>query len=393
MSDLARAVEPLAESLVAWRRDFHRHPELAFEERRTSSVVRKFLEAEGIEVRSCGRTGLRGVLRGTRPGRTVALRADMDALPVEELSDHDYRSENPGVMHACGHDGHMAILMGTARLLAARRDEMPGNVVLLFQPSEENPPGGARLMIEEGALEGVDAVFGLHLWQPMPTGVVGLRAGAAMAQADEFQVVVRGRGGHASQPERTVDPLLVASHVVVAAQTIVSRFASPLEPVVVSFTTIHGGRIHNIIPDEVSMSGTVRTFDPETQRAVKRRLGEVCEETCRLFGATADFTYNDGYPPVINDAASVELVRRVAAGELGEDAVQAVPPIMGGEDFAYYLQHVPGAFALLGMGDGRPHPHHSARFDIDERALSVGVRLMTATALEMLAGEAHRRTE
>ncbi len=384
MSDLTAQIETMTDTLVAWRRDFHRHPELAFEERRTSDVIRGFLKGEGIEVAACGRTGLRGVLRGSLPGPTVALRADMDALPVAELSDHDYASENPGVMHACGHDGHMAILMGAARVLAARRDTLPGAVVLLFQPSEENPPGGARLMIEEGALEGVDAVFGLHLWQPLPSGVVGLRPGPIMAQADEFEVVVTGRGGHASQPEKCIDPVLVASHVVVAAQTIVSRFASPLEPVVVSFSTIHGGRIHNIIPDSVTMTGTVRCFDPDTQRAVKQRLGEVCGETCRLFGATAEFTYSDGYPPVVNDPASVELVSRAAARELGEDAVQRVAPIMGGEDFAYYLQRVPGAFALLGIGDGRPHPHHSAHFDIDERVLPVGVRLMTAVALEML---------
>ncbi|MDD5563041.1 MAG: amidohydrolase [Thermoanaerobaculaceae bacterium] len=384
MGNLAAEIDPMAGTLVEWRRDFHRHPELAFEERRTSAVVRAFLESLGIEVRACGRTGLRGVLRGGRPGRTVALRADMDALPVAEIADHDYASENPGVMHACGHDGHMAILMGAAKVLASRRPTLPGTVVFLFQPAEENPPGGAALMIEEGALEGVESIFGLHLWQPLPTGVVGLRAGASMAQADDFEVVVRGRGGHASQPDLTVDPVVVASHVVVAAQTIVSRFTDPRQPVVVSFTTVHGGRIHNIIPDEVTMTGTVRTLDPATQLAVRQRLGELSEATCRLFGATAAFTYKEGYPPVINDAASVDLVRRAAALELGGDAVRTIAPAMGGEDFAYYLQRVPGAFALLGMGDDRPHPHHNARFDIDETMLPVGVRLMTAVALEML---------
>jgi amidohydrolase len=384
MDNLAGEVESMTATLVEWRRDFHRHPELAFEEKRTSDVVRKFLESVGIEVRSCGRTGLRGVLRGGRPGRTVALRADMDALPVAEIAEHDYASGNPGVMHACGHDGHMAILMGAARILAARRETLPGTVVFLFQPSEEKPPGGARLMIEEGALDGVDSIFGLHLWQPLPTGAVGLRAGASMAQADNFEVVVEGRGGHASQPNLTVDPVVVASHVVIAAQTIVSRFTDPLQSVVVSFTTMQGGRIHNIIPDSVTMTGTVRTLDLETQLAVKRRLGEVCEATCRLFGATAAFTYTEGYPPVVNDAASVNLVSRVAARELGGDFVKTIAPIMGGEDFAYYLQRVPGAFALLGMGDNRPHPHHSARFDIDENVLPLGVRLMTAVALEML---------
>jgi amidohydrolase len=384
MRDLTAEVDAIADLLVEWRRDFHRHPELGFEERRTSQVVREFLEATGIEVRSCGRTGLRGVLRGARPGRTVALRADMDALPVAEIADHDYQSQNPGVMHACGHDGHMAILMGTARVLAERRDTLPGTVVFLFQPSEENPPGGAPLMIEEGALDGVDSIFGLHLWQPLPSGIVGLHVGAAMAQADEFEVTIQGRGGHASQPNATVDPVVVAAHVVVAAQTIVSRFADPLEPVVVSFTTIHGGRIHNIIPDSVTMTGTVRTLDLATQRTVKQRLGEVCEATCRLFGATARFKYDDGYPPVINEAASVDLVARVVAREMGAEHVKMIAPAMGGEDFAYYLQRVPGAFVMLGTGDGRPYPHHNARFDIDEKVLPIGVRLMTAVALEML---------
>jgi amidohydrolase len=384
MGNLAAEIDPMAATLVEWRRDFHRHPELAFEERRTSAVIRAFLEFLGIEVGTCGRTGMRGVLRGGRPGRTAALRADMDALPVAEIAGHDYQSQNPGVMHACGHDGHMAILMGAAKVLAARRDTLPGSVVFLFQPAEENPPGGAALMIEDGALDGVDGIFGLHLWQPLPSGIVGLRAGALMAQADEFEVVVQGRGGHASQPNVTVDPVVVASHVVVVAQTIVSRFTNPLEPVVVSFTTVHGGRIHNIIPDEVTMTGTVRTLDPGTQLAVKQRLAEVCEATCRLFGATAAFTYKEGYPPVINDAASVDLVRRVAALELGGDSVRTIAPVMGGEDFAYYLQRVPGAFALLGMGDNQPHPHHNARFDIDETVLPLGVRLMTAVTLEML---------
>jgi amidohydrolase len=274
--------------------------------------------------------------------------------------------------------------MGTARVLAARRDTLPGNVVFLFQPSEENPPGGAPLMIEEGALDGVDSIFGLHLWQPLPTGIVGLRAGASMAQADEFAVTVHGRGGHASQPNVTVDPVVVASHIVVAAQTIVSRFINPLEPAVVSFTTIHGGRIHNIIPDTVTMTGTVRTLDLDTQRAIKQRLAEVCEATCRLFGATAEYKYDDGYPPVINDAASVDLVARVAARELGAGNVRTIAPVMGGEDFAYYLQRVPGAFAKLGAGDGCPYPHHNAHFDIDEKVLPIGVRLMTAVALDML---------
>ncbi len=379
-------IAALTDRLVEWRRDFHRHPELGFEERRTSAVVRAFLEQCGIEVRPCGGTGLRGVLRGGSAGRTVALRADMDALPVTEESNHDYRSEEPGTMHACGHDGHMAILMGTANILASRRTALPGTVVFLFQPSEEKHPGGAPRMIAEGALEHVDRIFGLHLWQPLPTGIVGIRPGPFMAQADIFEITVTGRGGHAAMPQATVDPVLVAAHLVVAAQSIVSRSVDPLQSAVVSFTMVHGGRVDNIIPDSVTLTGTVRTLDSAAQHTVKRRLREVAEATCLAHGATADLRYVDGYPPVVNDPASVDLVTEVARRMLGEEAVKTVAPSMGGEDFAYYLQRVPGAFAFLGMGDGHPHPHHNARFDIDERVLPLGVRLMTGVALEMLSG-------
>jgi amidohydrolase len=388
--DMVREIGAMAGELVEWRRDFHRHPELSFAERRTSEVVRAFLEACGIEVRACAGTGLRGLLQGGREGPTIALRADMDALAVAEESDTEYRSQAEGVMHACGHDGHMAILMGAARLLGRHRATLAGNIVFLFQPSEEDPPGGATRMIAEGALDGVDGVFGLHLWQPLPTGQVGVRSGALMAQADKFKVVVNGRGGHASQPHLTIDPVLVASHVVVAAQSIASRFVDPLAPVVVSFTTVHGGRVHNIIPDSVTLTGTVRTLDLGVQGAIKARLREVCEQTCRAFGASADFEYEDGYPPLINDASMVDLVTRAARRELGDTDVTTIEPVMGGEDFAFYLQRVPGAFMMLGAGDGMRYPHHSARFDIDERVLPLGVRLMTAVALEALATRAGR---
>jgi len=383
--ELRREAEGMAGQLVQWRRDFHRHPELAFQERWTSGVVRAFLEECGIEVSPCAGTGLRGVLKGAGKGRTVALRADMDALPITEEGDKEYRSQVPGVMHACGHDGHMAILMGAAKILAGRRASLSGSVVFLFQPSEEDHPGGAKRMIDEGALDGVDRVFGLHLWQPLATGTIATRAGALMAQPDDFKVIVRGKGGHAALPHSAVDPILVASHVVVAAQSIVSRFLDPLKPAVVSFTMVHGGTTHNIIPDSVTLTGTVRTLDADVQRAAKRRLREVCEETCRSFGASAEFTYEEGYPPVVNDAEMIDLVARVARREFGEGTYATMEPVMGGEDFAYFLQRVPGAFVMLGMGDNQPYPHHNVRFDIDERALPIGVQLMTEVALEMMA--------
>jgi amidohydrolase len=385
IDELKKDVEELAGKIIEWRRDFHRHPEIAYEEERTSSVIRKFLENMGIPVSASAKTGLRGVLEGQPGGKTVALRADIDALPLKEEGDKEYISENPEAAHACGHDGHMAILMGAAELLSQRKDRFTGNVVFLFQPSEERIPGGAKKMIEEGAVEGVDAVFGLHLWQPLPTGSVGIVKGAMMAQPDAFSITVKGKGGHGSMPHTTVDPILVASHLVVNIQSIVSRNVDPLKPVVVSFGTVKGGTIYNIIPGEVSLTGTVRTFDSSIQSLAEERLRDIIEETCKTFGATAEFEYERGYPPLVNQEAMVDFVLEVARKTLGEDRIQAIDPVMGGEDFAYFLQKIPGAFLFFGMGDGMEFPHHHPAFDLDERALPQATLLMTSLALEYLA--------
>jgi len=382
--ELKKEAEELASQLVAWRRDFHRHPETAFEEHRTSSVLRKFLEDRDIPVQAMAKTGLRGVLKGKHGGKTIALRADIDALPLKEDGDKEYISENPGAAHACGHDGHMAILMGAIELLCRRRNELRGNVVFLFQPSEERIPGGAKLMIEEGALKDVDVIFGLHLWQLLATGAVGLVKGAMMAQPDKFTIRIRGKGGHGSMPHQTVDPILVASHVVVNIQSIASRNVDPLKPVVVSFGTIEGGTIYNIIPENVVLTGTVRSFDADVQELSERRLKEIADATCAAFGAAADFRYEKGYPPVVNDENMVDFVAGVAGGIFGEDKVQEIAPVMGGEDFAYFLQEVPGAFLFFGMGDGMEYPHHHPAFDIDEKALPAATHLMTALVLEFL---------
>ena len=384
IKELKKEAEGLTDRLVAWRRDFHRHPETAFEEHRTFSVLRKFLEDRGIPVQPMAKTGLRGVLKGKHGGKTVALRADIDALPLKEAGDKDYISENPGAAHACGHDGHMAILMVAIEILSRRKDEFRGDVVFLFQPSEERTPGGAKLMIEEGALEGVDAIFGLHLWQPLATGVVGLVKGAMMAQPDKFTIRIQGQGGHGAMPHQTVDPILVASHVVVNIQSIASRNVDPLKPVVVSFGTIEGGTIDNIIPEEVVMTGTVRSFDADVQKLAERRLKEIADGTCAAFGAAADFQYEKGYPPVVNDDKMVDFVAGVAGGIFGEDKVQEIAPVMGGEDFACFLLEIPGAFLFFGMGDGMEYPHHHPAFDIDEKALPAATYLMTALALEFL---------
>ncbi len=384
---LKKDVEKLSGRIIEWRRDFHRHPEIAYEEERTSSVIRKFMDSLDIPVSTCAKTGLRGILEGMPGGKTVALRADIDALPLKEEGDKEYISQNPEATHACGHDGHMAILMGTAEVLERRKDQFKGNVVFLFQPSEERIPGGAKKMIDEGALEGVDTVFGLHLWQPLPTGFVGIVKGAMMAQPDAFTITVKGKGGHGSMPHTTVDPILVASHLVVNIQSIVSRNVDPLKPVVVSFGTVKGGTIYNIIPGEVSLTGTVRTFDSSIQSLAEKRLQEIVEETCKTFGATAEFEYKKGYPPLVNPGATTDFVLEVTRKTLGKDRVQEIDPVMGGEDFAYFLQKVPGAFLFFGMGDGMEFPHHHPAFDLDEKALPQATLLMTSLALEFLAAD------
>ena len=381
---LKKEIEGLNSQLIAWRRDFHRHPEIAFEERRTSSVLREFMEGIGITVESFAGTGLRGVLEGQPGGKTVALRADMDALPLKEEGDKEYISENPEATHACAHDGHMAVMMGVAQLLSKRKDQIKGNVVFLFQPSEERIPGGAKKMIEEGAFEGVDAVFGLHFWQPLSTGKIGAVKGAMMAQPDQFSIKITGKGGHGSMPQTTVDPILVASHLVVNAQSIVSRNVDPLKPVVVSFGTINGGTIYNVIPSQVELTGTVRTFDPNLQVLAEKRLREITERTCQAFGASAEVEYVKGYPPLVNDESMVDFVLDMAQKVLGKDSVEDIDPVMGGEDFAYFLQKVPGTFLFFGMGDGMEFPHHHPGFDMDEKALPQATLLMSFIALEYL---------
>ena len=382
--DLNREVGRIREELIEWRREFHRYPEVAYQEEQTSSRIRRFLESLGIPVLSTAKTGLKGILKGQPGGKTVALRADIDALPLEEEGDREYKSLNPGACHACGHDGHMAILMGVTRILSSYTSQFEGNVVLLFQPSEERIPGGARTMVEEGCLDGVDAVFGLHLWQPLPTGKVGIVKGAMMAQPDAFTIKIRGRGGHGSMPHQAVDPIYIASQLVVNLQSVISRSLDPLKPGVLSFGTINGGTIYNIIPEEVTLTGTVRSFDPDVKALIESKLKRIAAETCRAFDSTAEVIYEDGYPPVINDPRMSDFVVSTARKTLGEDCVVPIDPVMGGEDFSYFLKEVPGAFFFLGMGDGQEYPHHHPRFDIDEAALPLAVRLMTRIALDFL---------
>jgi len=389
LETLKADVAALSHQLIDWRRDFHRHPEVAFQEHRTSAVIRQFLEESAIPVRSIAGTGLVGEVQGKTGGRTIALRGDIDALPLAEEGKEGYASLNHGACHACGHDGHMAILMAAARLLVQRKSDFCGRVVLLFQPSEERIPGGAMPMIKEGALDGVDAVFGLHLWQTMPTGTVGCVKGAMMAASDEFRIELTGRGGHCSMPHLSIDPITAAGNLIVNLNSIVSRNVDPLKSAVLSLGTVHGGVIHNIIPNEVTLTGTVRTFDPQLRDLMEKRIREVVAGTSNACGTQGELQYVRGYPALVNDAAMAELVLSVARRTLGESKVIEIAPVMGGEDFAYYLQKVPGAFLFFGMGDGTGFPHHHPRFDMDEKALVPAALLMTALALQYL-GESIR---
>ena len=372
----ARAVQPFA---VEARRHLHRHPELSFQEQETSAYVGSQLAAMGITYTAgIGGFGIKAVIDGGRPGRTVALRADMDALPIAEETGLPFASVNPGVMHACGHDVHTATLLATARALKQMEASLPGRVVLIFQPGEEVNPGGASLMIRDGVLKNpaVDAIFGLHVYPLAEAGTMAFGAGPMLAAPDEFDVTIVGRGGHGAQPHLCVDPVLVAAQCLTLLQQIVARNVGPFQSAVITVGSIHGGTARNVIPDEVTFKGTVRTMDPAVQALMRERITAVIRGVCDAAGATYRLRYDPGYPALSNDAAATDLARSAALQVLDEEAVQPMGPSMGGEDFAFYLQQVPGSFARLGSmvsGTVSPAGLHTAKLMIDEQCMAVGV--------------------
>jgi amidohydrolase len=389
MSDtLRQAVESLTPEIVAWRRDFHRHPELGFEEVRTSGIVAERLRGLGLDsVRTgVGRTGVVGVLKAAKAeGKPVLLRADMDALPVQEEPGREYGSTVPGKMHACGHDGHTAMLLGAATVLSGWRQALKRDVVFCFQPAEEGQ-GGAEAMIREGFLAelGVGEAYGLHLWSLFPAGTIQVRPGPVMAAQDEFEATFHGRGGHGAAPHVCVDPVLAAAQGLVALQTIVARSVSPFEPAVVSVGSLHGGTAPNVIPDDATMRGTLRSFSEPTREILRRRVREVLEGIATASGCRLEFVLKPGFPAVVNHAASVDKVVASARGVVGPERVVTMEPMAAAEDFAYFLREVPGAFVFVGAGNvekGITAPHHSPRFDIDETALPRGVELLCRLAL------------
>ncbi len=381
-TDFKAEAEALREQLVAWRRDFHTHPELGFQEHRSAGVIADRLRELGYQVQTgVATTGVVALLEGQQTGPVVMLRFDMDALPITEETQAEYTSQNPGVMHACGHDGHMAIGLGVATLMAQRRDEMAGTLKLVFQPGEEGM-NGADVMVKEGVLENPrpDVLLATHVWNEKPVGTVGVSLGAIMAAAEKWTCTVRGTGGHGALPHQTVDPIVATAQIVTALQSVVSRNVSPLETAVVTVSTLHGGEAFNVIPAQVDLSGTIRTYDPSTRETVLRRVREVVEGVAAACGAEADLDIVSLTPAVINDAGVAKVVRAAAEAVVGPENVASDVRTMGSEDAAFFMQEVPGCYFFLGAANaerGLNAPHHNPRFDFDEDALPLGVAIMT----------------
>ena len=367
-------IKKIENMIIDWRRAFHQYPELSFKEHRTGDVIANELRSMGLEPKiNVGKTGVTADLE-FGDGPTIGLRADMDALPIQETSGLSFSSKNDGVMHACGHDGHMAMLLGAAKVLTQKVDQYNGTVRFIFQPAEEGE-GGARYMIEDGCLEGLDEIYGIHVWNYQPVGEVGVKDGPVLAAADMFDIKIKGIGGHGAAPQGTVDSIVIASHLVQALQTIVSRNTNPLESTVISVGKINGGHNFNIIADEVSLSGTARAYTEENRSLIKTRMKEIIQGIEKTFNAQITFDYKDGYPPTINHTEPAEKVLKAAKQVVGSKA--GMPYLsMGGEDFAYYLKEKPGCFFFVGSAPNEKElfetPHHCSHFNMDERALLVG---------------------
>ena len=372
--NIKKEIQKISKHIYSYRRDFHQYPELSFQEYRTAETISKHLESFGIEHRTeVGKTGVVGeIVFGDGP--TIALRADMDALPIQEVGDLKYKSKNEGVMHACGHDGHMAILLGAANALSKNKKLKKGKVRFIFQPAEEGA-GGARYMIKDGCLDQVDEIYGLHLWNYQPVGEIGVKNGPIMAAADMFDIIIKGKGGHGATPQGTVDAIVVASNLITMLQTIVSRNTNPLDNTVVTIGEINGGQNFNVIADEVRLTGTTRAYTENNRNMIKKRMQDIIDGVSKSFGAEIVLKYKEGYPPTVNHEDPTKLVLEASSMVVGKGA--GYPYLsMGGEDFSYYLQKVPGCFFFVGSAPDKNNilstPHHCSHFDIDERSLLIG---------------------
>ena len=387
-TDIRADASSLRQQLVAWRRDFHRHPELALQEHRSAKIIAEELRELGYEVDTgVAGTGVVGLLEGTETGPVVLARFDMDALSILEENETEYASQHEGVMHACGHDGHMAIGLGVATLMARYRERLRGTLKVMFQPGEEGARGGP-LMVEAGVLENPrpEVFLAAHVWNELPVGTVDVTRGAVMAAADKWGCRVQGKGGHGATPHLAIDPIVAAAQIVTGLQTVVSRSVSPLDTAVVTVGSFRGGEAFNVIPDSVDLSGTIRTYDEQVREDVVGRLRQVIERGAAAHAASADLQVEYLTPAVVNDPDLVQLVRAAAETIVGADAVTSGRRTMGSEDAAYFMREVPGCYFFLGSANpekGLDAPHHNPHFDFDEDVLPVGVAVMTAATLDI----------
>ena len=388
LNDIHALVEQVTDEVVGWRRHLHQNPELSFEEDNTSQFVYDTLSTfGGLELSRPTRTSVMARLKGHQPGAVLAIRADMDALPITEENTFEFVSSVPGKMHACGHDGHTAMLLGTAKILSQMPEKIHGEVRFIFQHAEELNPGGAQQMVDAGVMEGVDEVIGIHLISLIPVGKVVVKSGPFMAAPDTFHITIKGKGGHAASPHECVDPLLIGAQLVVNLQHIVSRNTDPLDPLVVSVTEFHAGTATNIIPDTVNLAGTVRSFNAELRKDVPEWMERIVKGITEAHGAEYDFRYENGYRPVINDESVTEKVRKALIELFGEETVVEGKPVMGAEDFSAYQSVVPGTFFNVGAGNvdkGITYPHHHPKFTVDEDALPVGVESFVGIVLKTM---------
>ena len=388
--NIARDVDELKDSLIAYRRDFHRNPELSFQEHRTGETVAAHLESLGLKVtRGVAETGVVGVLEGTSQGKTVLVRVDIDALPIQEPKDRPYSSQVDGVMHACGHDGHTAVGMVVAEILSRYKGAIKGQVKFVFQPAEETMSGAAR-MIEEGVMKDpvVDKVLSFHLWSGLPVGQVVSQPGPIFSSADEIRIVIKGKGGHGGMPHLSVDPILISSHVIAALQAVVSREVPPTQAAVLGFGTIHGGTAFNVVSDEVELSGTIRTLDDSVRELMLRRAEEIAISVAAAFRGKAEFHHVRGAPAVVNDAAVASHVAEVAASVVGSESVVTIPPPQVGDDATFFLREAPGCYFLVGCANaqrGITASHHSAQFDIDEASLPIAAQVLAEATLQYVS--------
>ncbi|MEK4281790.1 MULTISPECIES: amidohydrolase [unclassified Cytobacillus] len=381
-------LETVKDEVIGWRRYLHKNPELSFQEEKTAQFVYETLQTFGdLEISRPTKTSIMARLISQQPGKVIALRADMDALPIEEENDFEFVSQNLGVMHACGHDGHTAMLLGAAKLLTQLKEHIKGEIRFLFQHAEELFPGGAQEMIRAGVLDGVDQVIGIHLCSPIEVGNIGVCHGPATSASDTFDIKIQGKGGHSSEPHATIDPIAVGAQVINNLQHIVSRYCDPLEKLVVSVTKFNSGTAHNVIPDNAILSGSIRSFNSDVRNQIPILIERVVKGVTEAHNASFEVDYHFGYSPVVNNERVRAVMEETIIDVWGEDTLLRMPALMSGEDFSAFSDKVPGCFIFIGAGNqnkGIIYPHHHPRFTIDEDALEIGVELLVQSSFRLL---------